>query len=121
MKHRNNVNPSNSYNWQKFNDRMNEKRSQEYQSMGPEYVTTQINSRIMELLLRQFDFCTVSKILICFSLIKRFPSDYKRYFSGLQLSIVHRVASMKVYLTIYESIKNSYLKKVSIPQINIFR
>ena len=43
-----------SYNWQKFNNKMNEKRSQEYQSMDPEYVTGQINSRILELLLRQF-------------------------------------------------------------------
>ena len=44
-----------SYNWQKFNNKMNEKRSQEYQSMGPEYVVTgQINCRVLELLLRQF-------------------------------------------------------------------
>ena len=40
-----------SYNWQKFNNhKMNEKRSQEYQSANPEYVTGQINSRILELL-----------------------------------------------------------------------
>ena len=31
-----------------------------------------------------FDFCTVSKILICFSLIKRFSNDYKRYSSHLR-------------------------------------
>ena len=31
-----------SYNWQKFNNKMNEKRSQEYQPMDPEYVTAQI-------------------------------------------------------------------------------
>ena len=43
-----------SYNWQKFSSKMNEKRSQEYQSMDPEYVIGQINSRILELLLRQF-------------------------------------------------------------------
>ena len=36
------------------NNKMNEKRSQEYQSMDPEYVTGQINSRILELLLRRF-------------------------------------------------------------------
>ena len=36
------------------NHKMNEKRSQEYQSMDPEYVTGQINSHILELLLRQF-------------------------------------------------------------------
>ena len=28
-----------SYNWQKFNNKTNEKRSQEYESMDPEYVT----------------------------------------------------------------------------------
>ena len=43
-----------SYIWQKFNNKINEKRSQEYQSMDPEYLTGQINSRILELLLRQF-------------------------------------------------------------------
>ena len=43
-----------SYNWQRFNNKMNVERSQEYQSMGPEYVTGQINSRILELILRWF-------------------------------------------------------------------
>ena len=43
-----------SYNWQKFNNKMNEKRSQEYQSMNPEYGTGKINRRILELLLRRF-------------------------------------------------------------------
>ena len=33
---------------------MNEKRRQEYQSMDPEYVTEQINSHILELLLDDF-------------------------------------------------------------------
>ena len=42
------------YTWKKFNNKMNEKRSQEYQSMDPEYVTRQINSSFLELLLRQF-------------------------------------------------------------------
>ena len=42
-----------SYNWQKFEQ--NEwKRSQEYQSMDPEYVSGQIHSRILELHLRRF-------------------------------------------------------------------
>ena len=35
-----------SHNWQKFNNKTNEKRSQEYQSIGPEYVAGQTNSRI---------------------------------------------------------------------------
>ena len=72
MEHRNNVNPV--YNWQKFNNKMNEKRSQEYQSMDPEYVSGQVNSHILELILRQFCFCTILKI---FSLIKHFSNDHK--------------------------------------------
>ena len=35
-----------SYNLQKFNSKMNEKTSQEYQSMKPEYVSGQINFHI---------------------------------------------------------------------------
>ena len=55
MEHRNNVNPSLFIQLtKKFNDKMNEKRSQEYQSMDPEYVTGQINGPIPELLLRRF-------------------------------------------------------------------
>ena len=54
MEHRNNVNLAYSNNWQKFNYKMNEKRSQEYQSMDPEYVTGKINTCIVEHLLRRF-------------------------------------------------------------------
>ena len=43
-----------SYNWEKFNNKMNEKSSQEYQSMEPEYVTRKIISRILQLLFRRF-------------------------------------------------------------------
>ena len=52
MEHRNNV----TIQLTKVNNnhKMNEKRSQEYQSMDSEYVTGQINSRIPELLLRRF-------------------------------------------------------------------
>ena len=39
-----------------------------------------------------------------------FPNDHKRYSTHLQVSILHRVAPIKVYLTIYEKLKNSYLK-----------
>ena len=46
------VNPS--YNRQKFNNKMNEKWSQGYHSMDPEYVTGQINIHILELLLDDF-------------------------------------------------------------------
>ena len=42
-----------SYNLQKFNNKMNEKRSQEYQSMDPEYVTGQTNIRILELVVER--------------------------------------------------------------------
>ena len=54
MEHRNNVNLSLFIQLAKVNNKMNEKRSQEYQSMDPEYVTRQMNSRILELLLRRF-------------------------------------------------------------------
>ena len=55
MEHRNNVNLSLFIQLTKVNNnKMNEKRNQEYQSMDPEYVTGQIKSRILELLLRQF-------------------------------------------------------------------
>ena len=56
MEHRNNV----TIQLTKVNNnhKMNEKRSQEYQSMDSEYVTGQINSCILELLLRQF-FCLI--------------------------------------------------------------
>ena len=55
MEHRNNVNLSLFIQLTKVskNHKMNEKRSQEYQSIDPEYVTGQINSRIVELPLRQ--------------------------------------------------------------------
>ena len=56
MEHRNNVNLSLFLKLTKVNsnNKVNEKRSQEFQNMDPEYVTKQINSRILELLLRQF-------------------------------------------------------------------
>ena len=43
-----------SYNWKNFNNKMNEKRSQKYHSMDAEYITGQINSHILKLLLRRF-------------------------------------------------------------------
>ena len=98
-----------SYNWQQqFNNKMNEKRSQEYR-MDPEYVTEQINSHMysgasFETILL-FDFCTISKTLICFSLIKYFSNNHKRYSRHLQMSILYWVAPIKVYLTIiYKSL-----------------
>ena len=55
MEHKRNGNLSLFIQLEKVNNnRMNEKRSQEYQSMYTEYVTEQINSRILELLLRRF-------------------------------------------------------------------
>ena len=55
MEHRNNVKLSLFIQLAKVNNnKMNEKRSQKYQSMDPEYVTGKINSRILELLLRRF-------------------------------------------------------------------
>ena len=56
MEHKNNVNLSLFIQLAKVNNnhKMNEKRSQEYQTMDPEYVTRQINGYILELLLRRF-------------------------------------------------------------------
>ena len=55
MEHRYNVNISLFVQLVKANNnRINEKRSQEYQSMDLEYVTGQIDSHILELFLRQF-------------------------------------------------------------------
>ena len=55
MEQRNNVNLSLFLKLTKVNNnnKMNEKRSQEYQTMDPEYVTKQINSCILEFPLRQ--------------------------------------------------------------------
>ena len=54
MEQRNNVSLSLFIQLAKVNNKMNEKRSQEYQNMGPEYVTGHIDSRILKFLLRQF-------------------------------------------------------------------
>ena len=52
MEHRDNVDLSLFMQLAKVSkSKMNEKRSHEYQSMDPEYVTGQINSCILELLL----------------------------------------------------------------------
>ena len=78
MQYRNNVNLSLVIQLAKVNNnKMNEKRRQEYQTMDPEYVTGQIKSR---------------------SLIMCFPSKHKRYSSHLQVWIIHRVAPLKVFL-----------------------
>ena len=90
---------------------MNERKSQGYQSVGAEYVADQNNSLILQLV-SPLDFCTVWKILRYCSLIMRFPNDHKRYSSHLEELILPQVAPIKVYLTIYENLKNSYFKKV---------
>ena len=55
MEHRNNVNLFLFIQLTKVNNnKMNENRSQECQSMDPEYVTGQINSRILKILLIRF-------------------------------------------------------------------
>ena len=43
-----------SYNWQKFNNKMNKNIKREYENVDPEYVTWQIKSNTQELLLRLF-------------------------------------------------------------------
>ena len=100
-----------SYTWQKFN-KMNEERSQGYQSAVPEYVTWQINSHILQLLLRPL---YRSKILICCSLIKHFPNNQKDILAICKYQYCIEWLLKKVYLAIYKSLKNSYLKKVFVP------
>ena len=62
MEHRDNVDLSLFMQLAKVSkSKMNEKRSHEYQSMDPEYVTGQINSCILELLLSvliSYSFCS---------------------------------------------------------------
>ena len=62
--------------------------------MGPEYVNWQIISRILELLLRRF--------------CENLNNDHTRYSRHLQVMIRQRVVPVKIYLTIYDSLKNSY-------------
>ena len=77
--------------------------------MGPEYVSTQINSHILQLLLGQFCqmIFTPSQMLICFSLIKHFSNNHKRYPGDLQVSMLYRVAFKKFYLTIMRALKTA--------------
>ena len=89
---------------------MNEKKPGVSES---EYVTAKINSGASFEMILSFDFCTISKILICFSLMKHFPNNHKRYSYHLQVLILHRAAPIKVYVTIYENLENSYLKTFS--------
>ena len=78
-----------------------EKKSHKYQSMGPEYVTGASFEMILP-----FDFCTVLKILICYSLIKHFPNDHKRYSSHLQVSL-HQLVSIKLSLKFTTALKTT--------------
>ena len=69
--------------------------------MGPEYVTGTSFETMLPL-----DFCTVLKILIYCSLIKRLSNDRKRYSSYLQVSM-RRVVSIKVYLKFMTALKTA--------------
>ena len=81
--------------------------------MDPKYINGHINSRILSLEANlSLDFYTVSEILKCFILIKRFP---KRCSSHSQMLILQGVAPIKVYLTTYKSLKSSYLEKDFVP------
>ena len=84
--------------------------------MDPKYINGHINSRILSLEANlSLDFYTVSEILKCFILTKRFHNDHKRCSSHSQMLILQGVALIKVYLTIYKSLKSSYLQKVFVP------
>ena len=96
--HRKNVNPSLFIQLAKVQQQDEWKRLGVWEFGHSENVTRQINrysGASFETILF-FDFCTTLKMLICFSLIKRFTNDQKRYSSHLQVSILHRVAPIKV-------------------------
>ena len=81
--------------------------------MDPEYVTGKINNRILELLLRRFVvrfLHRLENLNMLWSDKGLSRNDHKRYSSHLEVSILHRVAPIKVYLTIYDNLKSSYLK-----------
>ena len=82
--------------------------------MDPEYVTGQINSHILELLLRRF-FC-----LHRLQNPNKLQSD--KAFSQRPQKIFQSFASVDTalsdsydYLAMYESLKNSYLEKAFVP------
>ena len=89
-----------SYNWQKFNNKMNEKKKPRVSSCSGLSFET----------ILPFDFWTITEILVCCSLIKCFPNSHKRYSSHLQLSILHRVAPIKVYLKFMTPLKQLFKK-----------
>ena len=76
-----------SYNWQKFEQPQNKwKKNLGVSEYGP-WICNWANHSLyswtsFEMILL-FDFCTASKILICFGLIKRFPDNYKTYSTHL--------------------------------------
>ena len=86
--------------------------------MDPEYVTGQIDSHTLELLLRRFCRLILAPSWKSYYALvdKVVPNKRKRYSSHLPASIMHWVAPIKVYFTIYDSLKNSFLKKVFVPQ-----
>ena len=99
--------------FQKFNNKINEKRIQKHQSMIPNMSMGKLIVVFWSFFWNNFviRFCIVLKIWICFSLIKSFPNNHERYSSHLKKSILHWVAPKKVYITISGRLKNSYLKK----------
>ena len=51
-----------SHNWQKSNNKVNEKRSQEYQNVDPGYITGQINIPILELFWDNFVVWLIGRV-----------------------------------------------------------
>ena len=74
--------------------------------MGPEYLAGQINSYILELLLRRFCFLFFHR-LENVNMLNRFPKDHKRYYSHLQVLILHQVVPIKVYLKFMRASKTA--------------
>ena len=79
-----------SYNWQNLTTKLMEKKTRSIrQSMDPQCVVWYVVCCLI--------FAPTQKsYIICFSLIKHFPNDYKRYSSHLQVLILHRVTPVKV-------------------------
>ena len=106
-----------SYNWQKLN-KMNE-RSYRYQSVGSEFVTGQINSHILEILLRQFCHLifALSRISYMLQSDKAFFQQPQKIFQ--QITSVH-TASRGSYKNLLKNFCES--SKVFVPSIrNVFR
>ena len=79
-------------------------------------INSHIHSEVSVKTILLFEFCATCEILICFSLIKRFPNDQKDILALYKCwYCIQWLLAIKFYSTIYESLKNGYFKKVFVP------